>query len=272
MRNPGVSIQRRLVEVDGLRLYSEVAGAGPPVVLLHGLSGSTRWWSRNVAALARHFEVHTLDLAGFGQSKCDRPFQLACAADVLAGWMERAGLERAAVVGHSMGGLVAAELAADHPTCVERLVLVAAALPSIARDLLTGARDVVRGLPHLPFSFLDLLLPDLLRAGLPTVVAALRELLAADISAKLGRIAAPTLLVWGECDPLVPLRHAWQLARLVPCRELAIFKRTGHNPMWEHPETFNRLLVEFLGDGAQPWAAAEAPIQLPRPRPVRLAA
>lgn len=274
-RNPGVAIRRRLLEIDGLKLYSEVAGAGPPVVLLHGLSGSTRWWSRNVGALARSFEVHTLDLVGFGQSKAARPFQLAAAAGVIAGWMDKAGLERAAVVGHSMGGLVAAELAADYPQRVERLALVAAALPAVGLDAfgaLATPGELVRALPHLPFSFLDLLLPDLLRAGLPTVVAALRELLATDISAKLNVIAAPTLLVWGECDPLVPLRQAWQLARLVPCHELAIFKGAGHNPMWERPDSFNRLLVEFLSDGEATCAAQENVIPLPQPRPMRLAA
>lgn len=271
-RYPAIAARRHQTVVDGMQIYSETAGAGAPVVLLHGLSGSTRWWARNIAPLARQFEVHTVDLAGFGQSRSAGPFQLAAAADMIARWMERVGLERASVAGHSMGGLVAAELAADHPGRVERLVLVAAALPALSLGSLADPCELLRRLPYLPFSFLDLLLPDLLRAGVPTVVGALRELLAADIRAKLGRIKAPTLLVWGDRDPLVPLSQAWLLARLVPCRELAIFKRVGHNPMWERPDSFNQLLAEFLGQGAATCADHEAPLRLPPPQRVRLAA
>jgi pimeloyl-ACP methyl ester carboxylesterase len=269
---PRIATRPRQTVVDGLRIYSESAGSGPPLVLLHGLSGSSRWWARNIAPLAQHFEVHTVDLAGFGRSRGAGPFQLAAAAAQMAGWMEQIGIERAAVAGHSMGGLVAAELAADHPQRVERLVLVAAALPALRLAPFETPADLIRGLPYLPFSFLELLLPDLIRAGVPTVVSALAELLSADIRGKLTQITAPTLLVWGDCDPLVPLRQAWQLARLVPCHELAIFKHVGHNPMWERPESFNQLLVEFLAQNTPACAAPPALRLLPPTQRMRLAA
>jgi len=249
--------QCRRTRVGDTIIASSTVGSGPPLVLIHGLCASSRWWARNVPALAERFQIHLVDLAGFGQSP--GPFSLEKAAGTLARWMEIAGIERASVVGHSMGGYIATELAADRPQRVDRLVLVAAALPTVGLKALPRAQDVLTATRYLPLSFVSLLVSDLWTAGVPTTAAALLALLRADLRAKLSAVKAPTLLVWGENDPLVPLRLAHELARCVPCRELAIFKRTGHNPMWERPEAFNRLLLEFLADAP---ACAEQPARL----------
>jgi pimeloyl-ACP methyl ester carboxylesterase len=257
-----ISANRR-TRIGDTILSSSTVGSGPPVVLIHGLSASSRWWERNVPALAERHQVHLVDLAGFGQSP--GPFELDKAAATLARWMEIVGLERAAVVGHSMGGYIAAELAADHPARVDRLTLVAAALPTVGLKALPHPHDLLIALRYLPLDFIELLVTDLWTAGVPTIAGALLALLRADLRAKLSAIAAPTLLVWGEHDPLVPARLAHELARCVPCREVAIFKRCGHNPMWERPQAFNKLLLEFL-------AAAPSCAEEPAAPPARLAA
>src|SRR5215216_512766 len=114
-------------------LSYEVCGEGPPLLLVHGLAGSGRWWARNVPALARHFQVYAVDLIGFGRSRADRGgarFGLHDTSTVLLAFMDRAGLSRASIVGHSMGGHIATVLAAEAPDRVARLILVdAAALP-----------------------------------------------------------------------------------------------------------------------------------------------
>src|SRR5581483_1554615 len=116
--------ERRRIAVGPATIAYEVAGSGPPVVLLHGLSGSSRWWRRNIGALAPHRRVYIVDLIGFGASRGQARFVLAEAAGTLMRWLDLLGLARASLVGHSMGGLIAAELAADAPDRVDRLVLV----------------------------------------------------------------------------------------------------------------------------------------------------
>src|SRR5919112_6784761 len=109
-------------------LAHEVAGSGPPLILLHGLSGSGRWWSRNVPAFADSFRTYRVDLPGFGASRGVRWSRLDDIADRLADWLVDEGLPPAHVAGHSLGGAVAARLAARHPDCIDRLVLVDAAI------------------------------------------------------------------------------------------------------------------------------------------------
>src|SRR5215207_5464517 len=116
-------------ERDPLNVLAyEVAGSGPPLILLHGLSGSGRWWGRNVPAFADSFRTYTVDLPGFGESRGVRWSRLDDIADRLADWLVDEGLSHAHVAGHSLGGAVAARLAARHPDRIERLVLVDAAI------------------------------------------------------------------------------------------------------------------------------------------------
>lgn len=118
----------RFVSIDGLRTYYRVAGSGPAVVLLHGLGSSHLTWDTTIDVLAEHFTVYTLDLPGFGYS--DKPAAYASArqeAAFVKRFLAGLGVERATVIGHSMGGAAALWLAAEHPNRVERLVLVNAA-------------------------------------------------------------------------------------------------------------------------------------------------
>src|SRR4051794_19731192 len=101
-------LQRRRAKVGSATIAYEVAGSGPPVVLVHGLSGSGRWWRRNIAALTPHRRVYVVDLIGFGASRTRHPFALAEASGYLIRWLEQLELERVSLVGHSMGGLIAA--------------------------------------------------------------------------------------------------------------------------------------------------------------------
>src|ERR671917_1131073 len=100
-------------------LAYEVAGSGPPLILLHGLSGSRRWWGRNVPAFADSFRTYTVDLPGFGESRGVRWSRLDDIADGLADWLVDEGLPIAHVAGHSLGGAVAARLAPRQPEGVD---------------------------------------------------------------------------------------------------------------------------------------------------------
>ncbi len=247
-----IRVERRRTQVGTVPIAYEVAGAGAPLVLVHGLSGSSRWWARNIGPLARRFRVYVVDLIGFGASRGRHPFILSEAAGLLARWMDQIGVARASVVGHSMGGFIAAELAADFPAQVERLVLVDAAALPFNYSYLRHTFNLAHQVRELPLSFLPVLFTDALLAGPITIAQAAHQLLTTDIRPKLARIQAPTLLVWGERDHIVPPALGRQLCQALTTGALVVIQSAGHNPMWDCPPAFNRVVLDFLAGDAPP--------------------
>jgi pimeloyl-ACP methyl ester carboxylesterase len=236
-------------DTDGDELLAfEVSGTGPHLVLIHGLGGSRRWWVPTLEQLAERYSVLGLDLAGFGASR-GRSFGLRSAAGHVERLLEARGVEQAAVLGHSMGGLVAARLAARAPRRVERLVLVDAPLLPFGWGLPRHALNMLRAARYVPPKYIRLLATDLLRAGPRSLALGVRGILGADLTADLARIAAPCLLVWGERDPLVPVGVGWRAAGLIPDATLKVIPGTGHAPMWERPFEFVRVVTDFLNEG-----------------------
>lgn len=236
------------VSVGDADIYYEEGGRGRPLVLLHGLSGSGRWWRRNVPSLVEHFHVYIVDLIGFGASR-GQPFLLHRAADLLVKWLDALALEEASFVGHSLGGFIAADLTVHHPGRVAQLVLVDAAALPIGRPLMRHGLDLARALRYMPLDFLPVLFQDAWRAGPRTLLSAMREIRQADLAEHLGEVTVPTLVVWGENDTLIDPLIGRELAASLPWAELVVIPGAGHNPMWDRPHRFNEVLVEFLGNG-----------------------
>src|SRR5436190_1450625 len=107
-RDERVPIEKHRAQVGNASIYYETAGAGKPLLLVHGLAGSRRWWVKNVPALAQHFQLYMLDLIGFGYSRTRQRFRLDEAALCLVDWMDQLQLEQTSIIGHSMGGRIAA--------------------------------------------------------------------------------------------------------------------------------------------------------------------
>jgi pimeloyl-ACP methyl ester carboxylesterase len=234
-------VEVRELVVDGTPYQYRVAGQGEPVVLVHGLSGSWRWWQPVLEPLAKRRCVHLLDLPRLGAR---------LPADELTGWLcswlDAAALERVDLVGHSLGGLIAAELAAEQPRRVQRLALVApAGIPCgntvLSRSVrLLGTLYDVRG--RLPT-----VVGDAIRVG---PLSLLRGALFAsdrDLSVELASVQARTLLVWGEDDRLLPARIAAAWQRVLPGSRL-VRLQCGHVPMWEAPDELASCLLAFLDE------------------------
>jgi pimeloyl-ACP methyl ester carboxylesterase len=234
-----------LVRVGSATIYAEISGAGQPLVLVHGLGGSTRWWARNVLALANSYRVYVVDLAGFGRSRRQR-VALRDTAGLLVGWMDQLSLPRVSIVGHSMGGFISADLAARFPNRVDRLVLVDAAVLPLERPSLAQTCRMVWGLRHFPLTLLPVACTDALRAGPFTLISTLRALLAEDICLDLARIEAPTLILWGEHDATLPLSVGQRLHQALPHATFHIISGAGHQPMWTRPDVFNHEVSHFL--------------------------
>ena len=252
MQQPNVTISApaiatRDVEVCGLRVRYQVVGSGEPVILVHGLSGSSRWWMRNIPVLAPHYQLYLVDLPGFGAMRRHRRhFVLTEAAAWLLAWMEALDLHQTHVIGHSMGGYISARLAAARPSAVRRLVLVAPAGTPAGRSLPGYFIPLLLSGRYAAPRFLPVLLYDTLRAGPRTVLRAGMALLAEDLRVHLEAITAPTLLVWGEYDPLVPHSIAEVLCREIRDSRLLILKGAGHVPMFDRPREFNAAILRFL--------------------------
>ncbi len=242
-----------------------IAGAGPPVVLLHGQGGTGAAWDLQIAALAPRFRAVALDLRGHGAAApLDGPATMATFAADVAQVMQDMSLGACPVVGHSLGGMVALQLALDAPELVSRLVIVNST--ALGRSPGAGLRRAVMGgvlaIAGMPWfgrmnGKLHFPEPDQgpLRERLARMMGACdrRGYMAAqaavdafDVRARLGEIACPVLAIHSEHD-LIPLADKQAIVAGVKQGRLATIAQSRHVPLWDQPERLNALLLEFLG-------------------------
>jgi 2-hydroxy-6-oxonona-2,4-dienedioate hydrolase len=255
------------VVVFGQKINYVEAGSGPVVVLLHGLGGNTTNWAFNTPALAAKFRVIVPDQVGFGLS--DKPlinYRVGTYVDFLDKFLAELKVERASLVGNSMGGWIAALYALKHPSKVERLVLVDAAglAPPKEFDLaaLSGlnpsTREGMRQLAGMVFfnramqtdAAVDLLLTQRLSAGDGHTIQSLAESIHRSEDMLDGRLAAlkqPTLIIWGREDGLTPLaREGEKFRQGIPHAQFVVFEQCGHVPQVEKAVDFNAAVLKFL--------------------------
>jgi pimeloyl-ACP methyl ester carboxylesterase len=242
-----VRFERRAVDIGGDRVSYGVAGQGTPLVLIHGLSGSVRWWRPILPALAERHRVYAVNLPGFGTftgRRRRRP--LADTAGWLREWIEALGIRRVDLIGHSMGGAIAIRLSLAAPHLVGHLVLMNAAGYPTVRRLVGYAGPLLREARTMRRAFLPVLAVDALRAGPATLLRTAGELLAEDIRPSLSDLRGPTLLVWGERDALVPLSVGETLQREIPRSRLVVISDAGHVPMYDQPQAVAGAVLPFL--------------------------
>lgn len=267
----------RSIRVNGLRVRYHEAGSGPPVLLLHGGGPGAGGWSNfsgNVAALARCFRTIVPDAPGFGQSESrDLSAGLfTTMADSLRGLLDELRIDKASLVGNSMGGGAAIKFAMEHPDRVDKLVLMApggllaslSVMPSEGLKILFGFYTQKPTAERL-HSFLSCMVydvgsltPELLAERLasasdPAVLAnppfrpgappPIEELWRDQ---RFAGLAHPVLLLWGRDDRTLPLDCAFTALKQLQNSRLHVFSRCGHWVQWERRNAFNRLVVDFL--------------------------
>lgn len=258
---PGDSTSHDGIEVltvRGIRIRCRTAGAGAPLLLLHGWGSSLDTFSAMAADLGRFFRVTAFDFPGHGGSG-PPPAKWAVDdfADLTLGVMAELGIERAALLGHSFGGRVAIKLAASHPAAVDRLILVdSAGVPprrTAGRVLRRGASrfanmlgrrlgrpgQAVRGAIVRRIASPDYLNAGPLRATFVTIINE-------DLRPYLPRIACPTLIAWGDSDEETPLADARTMEKLIPGARLLVLKNAGHFSYLDQYGRFRLAALDFL--------------------------
>jgi len=271
----GTQFAARFARIGDATIRYLDAGAGTPVIFIHGLGASMYAWRKNLApVMAAGYRVLAVDLLGFGSS--DEPaggYTNAAYAQLVVALMDSLHLPDAVLVGHSMGGEIAAEVAIAFPTRVRGLVLIGAAGLGTREPLLFRvARWPVVGPLVLAFRG-RALVGRLLRATYadprkvteadvdqyyaPVAEAAygralrgvLREFQFGGLEGRLDAIAAPTLVLWGEADRIIPIALGRALAAQLNRSAFLSVPRAGHSVQEEAPDEVNRLLIKFLKEG-----------------------
>jgi pimeloyl-ACP methyl ester carboxylesterase len=257
-------------------------GSGPPVLFIHGLGGSWPNWLEQLPVLAGHRRAIALDLPGFGASPMPSgPISIESYARTVLELMDTLGVYSAPIVGNSMGGQITAEMALSAPERVERIVLVSPAGISTAAvasrlaairlvhplaNLITGrisahADHVVRRrvLRERAMSIVatqpqriapEFAAEQLRGMGKPGFLPALEALIehSQTLGDRLSAISCPTLVLWGQDDPVVPSRDADAYAQRIPNARKVVWEDTGHVAMFERAADFNALLEDFLSE------------------------
>ncbi|MCP3909464.1 MAG: alpha/beta hydrolase, partial [Actinomycetia bacterium] len=239
-----------------LRYVVEGPSSAMPIIFLHGITDSSHSWSSTTPFLSDLYRTYALDQRGHGDS--GRPlygYSMAQFAEDAVAFMDKLGIEQAVIVGHSMGSVIAHQIASVYPERVSHLVLVASAPTSVRNEVLTFVWDEIVGLPD----FQDPIDPDFIRewqtgpnpvdpiffekaleetAKAPARVwkAAFRGLLTDDHTDFLDDVTAPTLIIWGTLDAIYSLADQQSLQVALPGAVFIPYDGAGHNTQWEQPQ------------------------------------
>jgi pimeloyl-ACP methyl ester carboxylesterase len=268
----------RFVDVEGVSVHYQEAGdpTNPPLLLLHGFASSTLVWSRVFLKLAdAGFRVIVPDLLGYGYTGKPRngEYTITGQAKLIIGLLQVLGIDQARIVGSSYGGAVAASCALDYPERVERLVLVGAVnnngplqfklmrvfgskvVGDVISPLLIGSRRLLRRRMKRVYDRHKWVLDeDRVRARhLPlrasstqrAIINTVRRWDADRISHDAHLISQPTLILWGDNDPEIPLADGKRLHNEIAGSRLVVFNNCGHLPHEEYADSFVELVTEF---------------------------
>ena len=277
-----LSIPSKKVNLSGINVHFVEAGKGPAILFLHGLGGTWRDWSANLPAFAAIHRVMALDFPGSGESdKPEVPYSIEWLTEVVEWFLRERKIGGVTLVGHSMGGVVALNLAARPNSRVKKLVITDAVgigdkseflgyamskkimgadtkweslegflkneframADSFIKDQKPKtARELFESVPKNPFTGNPFL-------PMTPNVQLTASIIDFDIRPKLASIRQPTLIVWGAKDPVASPQDATFLQNEIRSSTLVLFPDSGHSPMMQQPSLFNREMGKFLRAG-----------------------
>ncbi|MDI6892465.1 MAG: alpha/beta hydrolase [Actinomycetota bacterium] len=261
------------VEVAGRKIHYIKEGEGKPLILIHGFGGSTFSWRHNINPLSKTFTVYTLDLPGFGLSEKSTTFRYSTLAhaELVKNFMKALRIDKATLVGHSMGGEVAIIVALQYPEKVEKLILIDSPIEQsyphplmrllaspplgkvLVRSILFNAKSVEFALKR---SYYDNKLvtkevitgyfyPMRTKGADEAFLAMSRSYIITEVKDGLQYLYLPALIIWGEKDRLVLVDRGHFLHGQIRKSKLIIIPECGHSPMEEKPARINDLIERF---------------------------
>ena len=259
-------VQHHFMDAAGIHTSYLEAGAGPPLVLLHGAGGGAVTWYKAIGPLSRHFRVIVFDRPGYGESeKPSAPYDKPFNTNWLLQAIKNLGLQRFSLVGNSEGGAVGIHFTLNHPEYLDKLILVGSAglgddwdkaiilkmalyklLPSPKWGDLLG-RNVMQN-PDDAHPAWHEYSTDVLKkkGGRRAFFQGRGRAVITFTDEELRAVQAPTLLIWGEDEAFFPVSHGERAARLIPGARMEVIPGAGHLPFMEKPEIFCRLVAKFL--------------------------
>lgn len=261
------------VEVDGRRIHYIKEGKGKPLILIHGFGGSTFSWRHNIKPLSETFTVYALDLPGFGLSEkaTKLRYSTLAHAELVKRFMETLKVDKATLVGHSMGGEVAIIVALQYPEKVERLILIDSPIEQsyphplmrllaspplgkvLVRSFLFNTKSVEFALKR---SYYDDKLvnkevltgyfyPLRIKGADEVFLAMSRSYIIVEVKDDLQYLYFPTLIIWGEKDRLISVDRGHFLHEQIGRSKIIVIPECGHAPMEEKPARINDLIERF---------------------------
>jgi len=251
-------------------VHYETFGRGKPVVLLHCWLGSWNYWYSTMEYLSAHkYKTYALDFWGFGDSAKQGSFSVTEYVRMVEQFMDRMGLERARVMGHSMGGTVSLSLALAYPQRVSRIALVGSPITGSGLAFLlklSGYRQFARvlyavpGLLSLSMKLLslsyakdwrtlyDMLKKDLSRTTMESFSASIRDLRFTDLRPRLGELHIPAMGIYGRKDNIVDPKQGELMRDGIKSHVVHYFEQSGHFPMLDETDHFHATILDFLAD------------------------
>jgi 3-oxoadipate enol-lactonase len=262
-----------IAQAGDIRIYYEVHGEGEPLVLIMSMGSDLSGWERQIPDFSKRYRVIAFDNRGSGRTDApDEPYSIAMMADDTVALMDALGIEKAHVLGKSMGGYIAEELVIRHPRRVESLMLAATSIgPYVAETpiLESWVREAAHGIDRktlfqlmLPFIFTDKTFEDpenvemavetiATRPQATPIYAMKRQFIACaehNARGRTGRVEAPTLVLAGRNDLFIPFTLSEELAASFPEARLVMLDGGGHELNVDVPDKFNRAVLEFLAE------------------------
>jgi len=262
-------MEEKFITIDGNKIrYLESGDAGRTIVLLHGIGASAERWEFVIPEFSKHYKVIVPDLIGFGRS--DKPlvdYTTEFFLDFLSSFLHKLGITSTNIIGSSLGGQITANYASQHPEIIENLVLVspsgimkhstpaldayvmAALYPDIevaknAFQMMAGPTRQIN--QKIIENFVERMkLPNAKMAFMSTLLG-LRN--AETITKSLKKISVPTLIIWGEDDPVIPVKYADDFVSCIQDCRFYMMDNCGHTPYVDDPKRFAKLVLDFLED------------------------
>ena len=260
-----VNIHSKKIKVGKLDIHYVTGGHGEPLVVIHGGANGAGAWKENLVELSKNYTIYVPDLPGFGHSQpMDGDCYIPELVEFIDDFSDKLGLESFHLMGHSLGGGVALSYVLKFPHKIKRLVLISSMCMGreialwvrflsssvFCRSIGVAAFGILKAIKWVAerlFARFEFVIP-FTRASmlLGSSITTFKEQ-ATVLANRLSEIMVPTLVIWGAKDSILPVKHAYAAAQLIPLCQIKVFEDCGHSVYRQRIPEFSQLLTDFLG-------------------------